>query len=430
MFDANKLQKKLPHLADYGKDVESWMTEFVKVMELYDIMESRRIFTWVKEAVEEDVQGALNSLVVRRGDEMRYPTFKEIQNAIEVHLNITENDKCAVLKSLQINPDETIKKFNYRYKKLYNKLSLEYRRLISVKDYTTAISSRVFPCSRVMIAECDTINEACKIAEVAEEAEKEINNINQRNETINMRNHIMFTQNQPDNSLLMRHPFYENLQLNQLSTNNNNNIFQGGNNLNYKFKQWNNNNNNNSFRNSNYSNRMSNPYNNSYYYLNNNDDITHMNNGNLINRYNNRLNYNNFLNNNNINQYMNNNNKNNRSNMSNNQLANDIRDTRNNHYLTNNEYDNQRLNSKKINSNNRTQSFSYQNGNNHHNGIENRSVINTMVTTNNKYNDNNNNQVICYRCTLKGHKSSECPYTFKQLAEMEEKGLINKSLNQ
>ena len=429
MFDANKLQKKLPHLADYGKDVESWMTEFVKVMELYDIMESRRIFTWVKEAVEEDVQGALNSLVVRRGDEMRYPTFKEIQNAIEVHLNITENDKCAVLKSLQINPDETIKKFNYRYKKLYNKLSLEYRRLISVKDYTTAISSRVFPCSRVMIAECDTINEACKIAEVAEEAEKEINNINQRNETINMRNHIMFTQNQPDNSLLMRHPFYENLQLNQLSTNNNNNIFQGGNNLNYKFKQWNNNNNN-SFRNSNYSNRMSNPYNNSYYYLNNNDDITHMNNGNLINRYNNRLNYNNFLNNNNINQYMNNNNKNNRSNMSNNQLANDIRDTRNNHYLTNNEYDNQRLNSKKINSNNRTQSFSYQNGNNHHNGIENRSVINTMVTTNNKYNDNNNNQVICYRCTLKGHKSSECLYTFKQLAEMEEKGLINKSLNQ
>jgi len=429
MFDANKLQKKLPHLADYGKDVESWMTEFVKVMELYDIMESRRIFTWVKEAVEEDVQGALNSLVVRRGDEMRYPTFKEIQNAIEVHLNITENDKCAVLKSLQINPDETIKKFNYRYKKLYNKLSLEYRRLISVKDYTTAISSRVFPCSRVMIAECDTINEACKIAEVAEEAEKEINNINQRNETINMRNHIMFTQNQPDNSLLMRHPFYENLQLNQLSTNNNNNIFQGGNNLNYKFKQWNNNNNN-SFRNSNYANRMSNPYNNSYYYLNNNDDITHMNNGNLINRYNNRFNYNNFLNNNNINQYMNNNNKNNRSNMSNNQLANDIRDTRNNHYLTNNEYDNQRLNSKKINSNNRTQSFSYQNGNNHHNGIENRSVINTMVTTNNKYNDNNNNQVICYRCTLKGHKSSECPYTFKQLAEMEEKGLINKSLNQ
>ena len=183
-----------------------------------------------------------------------------------------------------------------------------------------------------MIAECDTINEACKIAEVAEEAEKEINSINQRNETINMRNHIMFIQNQPDNSLLMEHPFYKNLQLNQLSTNNNNNIFQGRNNLNSTIKQWNNNNNN--FRNTNYANRMNNPYNNSYYYLNNNNDITHMNNGNLINRYNNKCNYYNFSNNNNINQYMNNNNKNNRSNMSNNQLANDIRDTRNNHYLT------------------------------------------------------------------------------------------------
>ena len=42
MFDATKLQKKLPYLADYGKDVDSWMTDFVKTMELYDIMEPRR----------------------------------------------------------------------------------------------------------------------------------------------------------------------------------------------------------------------------------------------------------------------------------------------------------------------------------------------------------------------------------------------------
>ena len=31
----------------------------------------------------------------------------------------------------------------------------------------------------------------------------------------------------------------------------------------------------------------------------------------------------------------------------------------------------------------------------------------------------------CFRCNQLGHKSPECPYTFKDLAEMEEKGLLN-----
>jgi len=47
------------------------------------------------------------------------PTLKEIQDTIEEYLHITENDKCSVLKSLKINKDESLKKFNYKYKKLY-----------------------------------------------------------------------------------------------------------------------------------------------------------------------------------------------------------------------------------------------------------------------------------------------------------------------
>jgi len=71
MFNAAKLQRILLLLINYGKDVESWITDFSKTMELYDIMELRRIFTWAKEAVEEDTQGALNSLVKGRGDSIR-----------------------------------------------------------------------------------------------------------------------------------------------------------------------------------------------------------------------------------------------------------------------------------------------------------------------------------------------------------------------
>ena len=71
MFNAAKLQRILPLLINYGKDVESWITDFSKTMELYDIMELRRIFTWAKEDVEEDTQGALNSLVKGKGDSIR-----------------------------------------------------------------------------------------------------------------------------------------------------------------------------------------------------------------------------------------------------------------------------------------------------------------------------------------------------------------------
>ena len=36
-----------------------------------------------------------------------------------------------------------------------------------------------------------------------------------------------------------------------------------------------------------------------------------------------------------------------------------------------------------------------------------------------------NSTLYCHRCYQEGHKSNKCPYTFKQLAEMEEKGLLN-----
>jgi len=39
-----------------------------------------------------------------------------------------------------------------------------------------------------------------------------------------------------------------------------------------------------------------------------------------------------------------------------------------------------------------------------------------------------NNQKTCYRCGQKGHYYNHCPYSFKQLAEMEEKN-SNESLN-
>jgi len=65
---------------------------------------------------------------------------------------------------MSIAEEETIKKFNYRYRRSYHNLSKEYQKLITVKEYQEAICSRVFPCSQVALARVTDLPEAYRIA--------------------------------------------------------------------------------------------------------------------------------------------------------------------------------------------------------------------------------------------------------------------------
>jgi len=390
MIDAEKLQKALPRLIDYGKDVDSWIYDFVRIMELYDVTEPRRIFVWAKEAVEEDMHGALNALKTREGNTAKYPNFKQIQKAIEDQLNITENDKCSIVKGLKINNQETIKKFNYRHRKLYQGLSRDYQKLVSVKDYTNSISVRVFPCSRVIIAECNNLSEAYRIAEIAEEAEKEIMTNNERTNDYGS-NNLMVIQN--NNNSLMNHPFYQNFQNGMQNNFNQNYNSYGGNNIRAtrgNYRGFNNRTRFTDFRNNN-NNMMStfNGINNGNNYNNNNNMI---NNG---NNYPTNLPANNILNPGNY--------GNNSHAYGNNNLQN------NNHLGNGNSFSANNMVTATINGN--------------------QGVSNNMINNKNNINNYQNRKMICFRCSQAGHKVSECPYTFKQLAEMEEKGTISSHLN-
>ena len=400
MIDATKVLKVLPLLVNYGKDVESWITEFEKIMNLYDITEPRQVFTWIKEAVEEDALGPLNALVMRKNNEIRYPTMREVQLAIEDHMNITDSDKCSILKALKISNDETIKTFNYRYRKLYNKLSLDYRKLIAVKDYTNAISSRVFACSKVITSECDTLNEAFKTAELAEEAEKEIAQFNQINHNYNtMGTPLMITQHVPYNNPLLLHPIYTGMQLGAMGNNNNlyNTIGYNNNNNTWfnnrrnirlnKSNSWNgssgNNNigynsyNNNPFNYINYINNRSVPSNNNY---NNNRRSYNK------NDYQNQLNFNNAYNwNRNNNPY----NANNNNNYNNNSYDNN--NYNNNSYNNNNinnSFGNDKMTNNMTNYNTNNNSIGNNNISNLNNMINN---MNNMINSNSNMINNNNN---------------------------------------
>ena len=67
------------------------------------------------------------------------------------------------------------------------------------------------------------------------------------------------------------------------------------------------------------------------------------------------------------------------------------------------------------------------NNNNIINGNSNDHMNNSTRRRN--HNNASSGTIICHKCTMHGHKASECTYTYKQLADMEEKGLIKTPLN-
>ncbi|KAL6625175.1 hypothetical protein U3516DRAFT_810038 [Neocallimastix sp. 'constans'] len=389
MFDATKLLKVLLLLSNYGRDVDSWINDFPKA----------------KEAVEEDIQGVLNSLITKRGSEIKYPTKKEIQEAIEEYLKITESEKCSILKSLKISNVETIKKFNYRYKKLYNKLSQEYRKLITVKDYTNSISSRVFACSRVIVAECENVTEAFKIAEIAEDVEKEIISNTYQAMPYTGGTPMMITQTNINQNPILNHSIYGELINGQANLNYGLNYYPNNNTLfiatrrNDVPKHWGPNNDNYNIYNT--PNPQYSGYNNGYY--NNNNNYNMKNNtqlmpfGNFKNRsYNNRYNQNNYT-------------------------------TENSTFTVKGNSNNQFLNNNNMTSYDVNNSHMINNNNNIINGNSNDHMNNSTRRRN--HNNASSGTIICHKCTMHGHKASECTYTYKQLADMEEKGLIKTPLN-
>ncbi|ORX53746.1 hypothetical protein BCR36DRAFT_368778 [Piromyces finnis] len=205
MVDASKVKRDLPYLCDYGKDIDSWMEDFISVMEIHDIQEPERIFVWLKVAVEADIKNVLKSLCTTRNNIKRYPNYREVQSAIEEYLEIKPGDKCSVLKMLKIKGNETIK----------NK---DFQKIISVDDYLCSIRKRVYLHSQVILAECETLSEAFKVAEKAEKAEKAERRTIENNEAGNI---SMVFQNESSNrNILLDHPLYKGLVNNDYNNNN------------------------------------------------------------------------------------------------------------------------------------------------------------------------------------------------------------------
>ncbi len=286
-----EIAKLLPRLGSYDRDIESWAEEFNRVMELSDIDDPRKMFAWAKECVPGRLKGVIENL--KEEDEeaemIIYPSITDIKTAIEEFLDITPQEKCFNLKSLKIQKGESIKDFNWRYSKYYGSLTPEGQAFITINDYTDSLLSRPYARKEVITSQPGNLEEAFRIAELAETA-SEVPNRN--------RNVVMFTNTYGDiNSIFPNN--YNNNYNNNYSNNYNNN-YNNPNNYDYNNYHTNYNNNNNGYNHSNnYNNNHRISYNNNFNNPNNNRNPNHIRNSyNSNNNYNhNNLNFNNMNNN-------------------------------------------------------------------------------------------------------------------------------------
>jgi len=194
-----ELEQLLPRLDESIKDVDSWSEEFIRLMKLANINAPASIHTWAMECVEGKLRGVLQDLVITNNDgEEVYPDIQKMKKALEEALEVTPQLKCKRLQKLKIMKNETIKNFNWRYKKLYNNLPRLYQEFITVEDYAESISYRPYARAQVITTQCVDLEEAFEEAELAERAESQSKNT--LNETV-------FTTVYHNSKIRHQHPF-------------------------------------------------------------------------------------------------------------------------------------------------------------------------------------------------------------------------------
>ena len=83
MADASKIWRDIPYLANYDKDIDSWIEDFKNVIEIYNIEEPNRVFVWVKNAVEADIKNHLKSKRKSKNNSIKTsPYTKEIKKKL------------------------------------------------------------------------------------------------------------------------------------------------------------------------------------------------------------------------------------------------------------------------------------------------------------------------------------------------------------
>jgi len=128
-----KVLNYLPLLENYGNDIDFWVCEFKRKLELFDIQESKKEFIQAREGINKELRYVIDDL-----KKNIYPNLEEIKIAIEEYLEITQVDKYQELIDLKIKINETISNFNIKYMRKYN-LNNDFKKLITPDNYVASV---------------------------------------------------------------------------------------------------------------------------------------------------------------------------------------------------------------------------------------------------------------------------------------------------
>eukprot|EP00833_Pecoramyces_ruminatium_P012634 jgi/Orpsp1_1/1186666/evm.model.d7180000052401.1 len=176
--DVEKLNKEHLDIKSWASDIQLWI-DLQKIKDPKKIYlgcvltssgEPRQIIQDLKDnkTEEEEVEDEQSdSESASETEEENYPSFEEIQDALETFYGLKEDQNMLLreLRALRIKKHEKVKEFNTRFRTIYLKLDKKRKKQVSVLDYADSLQPNVEAWKKISMKDDITLMKAFTIAE-------------------------------------------------------------------------------------------------------------------------------------------------------------------------------------------------------------------------------------------------------------------------
>jgi len=215
---------------DKDHNVEEWYNQFVVWNRVQGFKQPRNYFDWCLMKVQgEGAKNITAAVKINCLGEQEFPSLEEMKEILLKTYKMKRNPEDIIneLKSMKINKNDDIIKFNQKYTELYNKLDDKFKLRLFTSDYLDAIINKVSVWRNIKLETKNkdiTIEEAMEAAEFYDKLEVELR--------IKTQNNNGFSKNKINkNTNFNKNPKFNNNN-NINNSNNNHNNYNNYNNLN------------------------------------------------------------------------------------------------------------------------------------------------------------------------------------------------------
>jgi len=153
----------IPKLGNENRDVNGWFTLMETWLSLGGVTQDDLKLLWCKTTVVGDVL----EFVKNQCEENENLTLVQMKDALDEYYGNKVNQQALKdeILSLSIRYGETVKDYNLRFKKLFNKLNRGARESVQVSDYIRTLKPRRKVWEGLVVKDFTNLEEAYKLAE-------------------------------------------------------------------------------------------------------------------------------------------------------------------------------------------------------------------------------------------------------------------------